>query len=85
MAVKASVQPAIAVAEEATMTTEAEGETKAFPQAVRIINSSAAAATVEVGVRAEIAAAVAASLQSQSWSLAPDPDRPANSYLTISS
>jgi hypothetical protein len=65
VAVKASVPPALA-AEVATMTTEAEGETKAFPQAVHTTNSSAAAATVEVGVRVEIAVAVAASLQSRS-------------------
>ena len=65
--------------------TEAEAETKAFPQVVRTTNSSAAAATVEVGVKVEIAAAEAASPQSRLWSRQPDLARPVNSCRITSS
>jgi hypothetical protein len=70
--VKASVPQVPPAAEEAITTTEAEAETKAFPQVVRTTNSSVAAATVEVGVKVEIAAAEAASPQSRLWSRQPD-------------
>ena len=73
MVAKATATPQVAPAEEeAITTTEAEAETKAFPQVVRTTNSSAAAATVEVGVKVDIVAAEAASPQSRLWSRQPD-------------
>lgn len=85
MVAKASTIQQVAPAEEeAITTTEAEAETKAFPQVVRITNSSAAAATVEVGVKVETAAEVA-SPQSQLWSRQPDLARPVNSCQITSS
>ena len=85
MVVKASAPQVPPAAEEAITTTEAEAETKAFPQVVRTTNSNAAAATVEVGVKVEIAAAEAASPQSRLWSRQPDLARPVNSCRITSS